>query len=79
MTWLEALPPLVIVAAGIAGMGALQGVAHRAYYGRVSRPIFFAPSACAPNLNLTFRSSFAAQEGAEGPLQPLDGQARRPH
>ncbi len=35
MTWFEALPPLIIVCAGVAGIGTLQGIAHRAYYGKV--------------------------------------------
>lgn len=32
MTWMEALPPLVIITVALAGMGTLPDIVHRAAY-----------------------------------------------
>jgi len=35
MTWMEALPPLVIITVALAGMGTLQDAVHRIAYKEV--------------------------------------------
>lgn len=35
MTWMEALPPLVIITVALAGMGTLPDIVHRAAYKQV--------------------------------------------
>ncbi|GAB0495442.1 hypothetical protein MMPV_006743 [Pyropia vietnamensis] len=34
MTWMEALPPLVIITVAVAGMGTLQDAVHKLAYGQ---------------------------------------------
>lgn len=54
MTWMEALPPLVIITVALAGMGTLQDAVHRVAYKEVRvwqcLPLFY--------LFLSFFSAF---------------------
>lgn len=44
MTWLEALPPLIIITAALTGMGTLQGAAYRAFNNGKVRSLHLPPS-----------------------------------
>jgi hypothetical protein len=49
MTWLESLPPMMIIAGAVAAMGSLQGIIHRGYYGKVRSS--FMPGIRRPSLS----------------------------